>query len=176
MKKNILFIVLGIIIGTGIGVYAINASDIDYRDTKVDQALDYLYNHIEGTLGQTYSSTNYGHERTITKSTTIENLPSGKYICSAAYSGASAANQNEEGSWNSGFSFTGCDTSNILSQHNVASGAANAHSSVYELAQHDVKIFECNISNPSNITATLTSASAANWIPWVISLDCTSVE
>jgi FtsZ-binding cell division protein ZapB len=42
-KRNKKLIVLGIIIGTSIGVYAINASEIDYNNTKVDQALDTLY-------------------------------------------------------------------------------------------------------------------------------------
>ncbi len=43
MKKNILLIMLGILIGTGISVYAINASEITYNDTTIDQAIDNLY-------------------------------------------------------------------------------------------------------------------------------------
>ncbi len=45
MKKNILFMIFGMILigAIGIGVYAINASEIDYNNTKVDQALNYLY-------------------------------------------------------------------------------------------------------------------------------------
>lgn len=45
MKKIILGFVLGLMTATGlIGiVYALNASDIDYKETKVDQALDNLY-------------------------------------------------------------------------------------------------------------------------------------
>ena len=46
MKKNIIFMILGAIIATvlTVGVYAINASNIDYKNNKnVSEALDDLY-------------------------------------------------------------------------------------------------------------------------------------
>ena len=51
LKSRIFSFILGLIVMAGIaGVYAINASEIDYRDTKLDQALDDLYNHTDVTL------------------------------------------------------------------------------------------------------------------------------
>lgn len=52
MKKNILLIVVGIIIGTCIGVYAISADEVIYRNTKVDQALDTLYTNQNEILSK----------------------------------------------------------------------------------------------------------------------------
>ena len=52
MKKNILLIVIGIIVGTCIGVYAISADEVIYRNTKVDQALDTLYTNQNEILSK----------------------------------------------------------------------------------------------------------------------------
>ena len=54
MKKNILFMIFGMAIMAAItiGVYAINASEIDYRNTKVDQALDTLYTNQNEILSK----------------------------------------------------------------------------------------------------------------------------
>ena len=51
MKKNVLFMLFGMIIATVTIVIAdnLNASEIDYRDTKVDQALDTLYQKTTAT-------------------------------------------------------------------------------------------------------------------------------
>ena len=44
MKKGyIISFILGLIVMAGIGVYAINANQINYKSTTVDQALDNLY-------------------------------------------------------------------------------------------------------------------------------------
>ncbi len=52
MKKNLLLIILGIVIGASIGVYAISANEVDYRDTKVDQALDTLYTNQNNLISK----------------------------------------------------------------------------------------------------------------------------
>ncbi len=49
MKKNILFMFIGMFIMAciSIGVYAINAGEIDYKNTNVESALDDLYTKQE---------------------------------------------------------------------------------------------------------------------------------
>lgn len=179
LKNRILQFIVTAIVFISVGVLAsnISATDVVYKNNKsVSQVLDDLYGSVGGNIGQNYSSSDFGHQRLASMSTTIENLPSGKYLCTASYSAASAGNQNYEGSGDSSITFTGCDSSNVLKQNAIASGAANAHSNVYEITQHDIKIIECNVSNTNDVTATFTSASASNWIPWVLVLNCTSVE
>ena len=50
MKKNILFMFIGMFIMSiiSIGVYAINANQITYKNTTVEQAIDDLYSSIDG--------------------------------------------------------------------------------------------------------------------------------
>ncbi len=68
MKKNVLFMLFGMIIATVTIVIAdnLNASEIDYRDTKVDQALDTLY--------QRTTATEYDGSIEVTPSTTQQTL------------------------------------------------------------------------------------------------------
>lgn len=178
MRKYVFGLITGLIIAGTIGVYAaikIQANEIGYKNDTVESALNYLYQKVGGEIGQVYSSVNFGHQRLESMSTTIENLPSGKYLCSATYSAASAGEQNAEGNWNSSISFTGCDNSNTLNQRSVISGSANLHGNSYGLAQYDVKLFECNISNTSDVTVTAAN-TAANWIPWVLNLNCVDID
>ncbi len=68
MKKNILFMFIGMFIMAGIVVAADNlsASEVDYRDTKVDQALDTLY--------QRSTYTEYDGSTEVTPSATQQTL------------------------------------------------------------------------------------------------------
>ncbi len=86
MKKIILSFVLGLITATSlIGiVYAINASDIDYKDTKVDQALDNLYTEVSKDLIDrldltTGFQTSYGYRTGNGRSVSVD-LTKGDYL------------------------------------------------------------------------------------------------
>ncbi len=51
IKNNIFGFIIGVVLCASIiGVYALNAIDIDYKDTKVDQALDDLYTEVNKDL------------------------------------------------------------------------------------------------------------------------------
>jgi len=100
MKKYIIGFILGIII-SGIGVYAITASEVTYHDTDIESALDNLYNNI-GKIDLsklTFSANSYQGAKTMGSSTSIE-LTSGNYIVVGieAYSSPVASNQGTTGS------------------------------------------------------------------------------
>ncbi len=179
MKKNILLIVLGIIIGTSIGVYAINASEINYNNTTVDSALDYLYNHVGSDIGQTYSSINYGHERLTSMSTNLE-LPKGKYLCSTVFSMSTAINEKdyEASGNNTSLIPSGCDSIEAIKNNYIGSGATEpqlSSTSTYHLLYRLSYIFKCDVNATKTISVSATN-TAVNWIPWIMSLDCTSIE
>ena len=86
MKKKVLSFVLGLITATSlIGiVYALNASDIDYKDTKVDQALDNLYTEVNKDLIDrldltTGFQTSYGYRTGNGRSVAVD-LTKGDYL------------------------------------------------------------------------------------------------
>ena len=67
MKKGyIISFILGLIIMAGIGVYAITASEVDYKDTTVSDALDDLYDKVTPEVLYT-NSNNYS-----TRSTSVQ--------------------------------------------------------------------------------------------------------
>ncbi len=123
MKKvfnNSMFMfVLGILVTVcfGIGVYAINASEIDYRDTKVDQALDYLYTEANSPIIDkvdfSYDKNYYMGNRTagITKTVSVN---AGNYIVSVVNSHAWAVD--------SSYNFNGNIDSNASSWINATNG------------------------------------------------------
>ncbi len=66
MKKNVLLILIGIIIGIGATAYALNASEIDYKNDKsVEEAIDDLYGKVKPT---------YTGSTTVTPTTTEQTL------------------------------------------------------------------------------------------------------
>jgi hypothetical protein len=86
MKKGyILSFILGVVITASIvGVYAINASQIDYRETKVDQALDDVYSKLGtkmaiASFGTPLYAGSQG-SRIANRTATIQNVSKGKYI------------------------------------------------------------------------------------------------
>ena len=89
--KLFIGIFIGIII-SGITVYAITASDIDYKDTKVDQALDDLYIKSQRDLSlinehnECYSS---GYTLTKTYTATEKSIVSVSILCGAYADGTS---------------------------------------------------------------------------------------
>ena len=69
--KNNLKVIIAFIIGliiSGATVYAINASEIDYRDTKLDQALNTLY---QRSTNKTYEIWNSGKFSSTTAGTAL---------------------------------------------------------------------------------------------------------
>ena len=184
MKNNIkimIAFVLGALIFGGIGVYAaikIQADEIGYKDGTVEAALNDLYDKADGKLGQTYSSFNFGHERLTNMSTTINQLPKGKYLCYANYSAASriADEANYESSGNSTvINVSGCDSISDVKKHFDVYGGATTINNGYNLIQDQKYIFECNLDSAKNVSVSH-SSTAANWLPWTFSLDCTSIE
>ena len=74
MKRNILFMFTGLLIGIVItgAVYAINANEITYKDTTVDSAIDDLYTKVSDPIDEA----------------NIVILSSGSYTTTKAYSKA----------------------------------------------------------------------------------------
>ena len=185
--KNKINVILAFILGlliSGIGVYAItqiNASQVTYTDGNnheitVETALNTLYSNLGGRLGQTYSSFNFGHERLENMSTTIQNLPSGKYLCTSIFSTSTRGDQNYANSGNtSSLQVNGCSSTKNIKKSFNAYGGANSISNGYNIISKETYIFECDINNITNVTTSITS-TAVNWLPWIISLDCTSIE
>ena len=72
MKKNILFMIFGMfLVGViGIGVYAINASSITYKETTVEGAIDDLYSKASNSVLNKF----VGRVRVIAGSNTVESV------------------------------------------------------------------------------------------------------
>lgn len=81
MKKNILFLVLGLIIAGSIGVYAaikIQASEVEYNNTPLDKVLDNLYSrsHDEAIIEKLFkNSTSLDYSGIYPKSYPITESP-----------------------------------------------------------------------------------------------------
>ena len=82
MKKNILLVLLGMVIMAGTMVIAdtLNASEIDYKETNVGQALDSLYTRAfkTYTVSDVIYSSNQGNGES--SKTTSVTLDKGKYL------------------------------------------------------------------------------------------------
>ena len=93
MKKNILFMILGMVIMAviSVGVYAINASQITYNDTTVEGAINDLYTEankdILTRLNLSSSKVNYSESQgmRIPNRTTSLNLTAGSYLVVVSY-------------------------------------------------------------------------------------------
>ena len=189
MKKNILFMIFGMAIMAAItiGVYAINASEIDYRNTKVDQALDALYTGLENkgiNFNNIVSNTLPLNER-IVDTTISANLTRGKYICSFTISLASAngtsASSTETANYNP--IVTGCDAINRINgtSENLTGTTSflknSSNASQYINLVSTLYTFECDVNTDKTITVThTTSAAASTHVPSAALIDCIEVK
>ena len=89
MKKNILFMFFGLLIGVIAcsTVYAINAGEITYKSTTVDAAIDNLY--LRTDVSNIFTSSNfyrdyYAGSRTANKTINLD-LEAGKYLVMLNY-------------------------------------------------------------------------------------------
>ena len=182
LRNRLFQFIITAIVFASIGVIAsnINATDVEYKNNKtVSDALDELYSSTGGNIGETYSSSNFGHERLTNMSTSLE-IPKGKYICYAIYSASSAynsANFNDSGDTTS-LSASGCDSMELIKNKYNNVGASQSQISgtgTYHLMQRLTYVFKCDVNATKAISVSAAN-TAVNWIPWVITLDCTSVE
>ncbi len=83
IKNPIFTFIIGLALATVVGVYAINANEITYSDTTVDQALNTVYSSLNNkivlnTFGTAEYNASYG-KRLASRDTTLT-LDAGKYI------------------------------------------------------------------------------------------------
>ena len=176
MKKYFIGFIIGCILCTSIGVFATltyEASQINYKGTTLDHAIDDLYDKIDVELGNVYSEENYGSERPAT-STASKELPAGNYICNAIWVIATTTSTTSYLSEvNSALNVSGCDYINTLDSGTHMHGTSNkaTNETSYKVAGLDKKTFQCNLNSKKTITVTR-NANASSSIPYQIWIDC----
>ena len=196
MKKNILIFILGGIFFSCISVYATfsySASQINYKTTTLDLALDELYTTQNTTInnlnnrtistGAPYTSESLG-DLTTSRSTTINNLPVGKFMVLLVSTLQGINSTSSIGDVNVsvgvsdsvlGLTCTNCTKTKIDSKyyHPVASAenSSKIASSQKLHSQNHITIYMVDIiSSTNSLTATKTSTWEATWSPEQVSI------
>ena len=161
MKKIILGFVLGLMTATGlIGiVYALNASDIDYKETKVDQALTELYEkatdlpNFQPSVGWTlYNSTGWTAGSTATNNITLQ---TNKTYLVEILGGLNKSNTDLP-TINTTFTNATCTLIDSKLDYNSVK-AGNDYHFWY------VKLYKCT---PTSTTVTITQTTSSNSYGW----------
>jgi len=174
--KKIFYIIIIIIISI-ISVYAAasyQASEIEYKGTTLDLALDELYDNANNTINNLNNQLNnisvnnqmtvkshdtYG-VRLESRTATVSSLASGKYIASADYSviGYGNADSTSSSSGKTNFRNSSISNSNCTNLYGLTSKSFSSEAANNQYANQDYHKFLwlCNFSSTSNVSVTRT--------------------
>ena len=98
LNSKIFIFLLGFVIASAIGVYAINAGEIDYKNTNVESALDTLYTNANKdlTFGNIQVSRSMGHMLALGDRTVDISLDKGKYLVTLIWNAAYDSNNTDD--------------------------------------------------------------------------------
>ena len=166
MKKYIIGFIVGIII-SGIGVYAITASEVTYHDTTIDQALDNLYNNI-GKIDLsklTFSANSYQGTKTQGVKTS-KTLNKGNYIIIGIEAFPSPVDSYNETSVNENGSTPGInqtsDICQVLGRRRVDNVPTIKYNNQYERLYLHTRIWKCSFENDNNTVEIIENVMGAS--------------
>ena len=164
-KNNVIGFILGAIIFTIVGVYAsstITASDIAYKNTTVDLALDNLYTSVDNLFPTFYDVAFAGKDQTSSTSgvtASVSAVP-GKYvviITIASVQGSSTIPAYDQTSALA--NLTGCNTKSVITYQ--TNGEYKDDKAVYPAANNIPAystywsiVYSCTVDSTSTITYT----------------------
>lgn len=183
LKTKIFFFFLGAIIFGSIGAvsaYTLLASDVVYKNTTVENALNDLYekeNKSISGIGDSYTKSLYSANRE-NKKIELE-LEKGKYICSVVYSNATDLNKlNTNGKSSQTLNITGCDDYKTLYEYQNYQSAKEAISA--SLILNNVLIgknFYCATNEKKNINIQIDVANVpSNNVPMRSEVFCNKLN
>ncbi len=169
MKKYIIGFIVGILVSS-IGVYAITASEIDYKDTKLDQALNNIYSNLDSKIVLNTFGTPQVDELLTTTASTSGNvnvsLTKGKYLMLVSYNRAWVSTSKYNESFGSSRNVTcqsnNCVITNLTAKAYNKSGTTK-RDTIYVVTQTKAELYYIDVKEDNDtIVLPYTSGGSLN--------------
>lgn len=168
MKKIFLGITIGLLIST-VGVYAVNylASDVTYKNTTVESALNDLYSKISSTISFDNAIQSSSEGSRISKRTTSITLDKGKYIVSAvsnlsSFPSESNSSNNTNKILNIICDNTVCNYKNLSNLQTISTGTTKIDTTSYVSSNIVNSLYYVEITKDNTIVTSSLEVSASD--------------